>query len=49
MTVAQNPAGTKSHYSRVEKFTENKEFSHSSTIFTCRVSVATVDKKKFFP
>ena len=45
MTVTQNPAGTKSHYFRVEKFTENKEVSHSSTIFTCRVSVATVDKK----
>ena len=44
MPVAQKPAG-KSHTSPGKKFAEKKEVSHSSTTFTCRVSVATIDKK----
>ena len=37
----------KGHTSPGETFAEKKEVSHSSTTFTCRVSVATIDKKKF--
>ena len=38
------PAGN-GHTSPGNKFAERKEVSHSSTNFTCRVSVATIDKK----
>ena len=38
----------KGHTSPGETFAEKKEVSHSSTTFTCRVSVATIDKKSSF-
>ena len=49
MLVAQKPA-VKSHTSPDKTFAEKNEAWHSSTTFTYRVSVTTIDKKKsFFP
>ena len=48
MAVAQKHAG-KGHTSPGKKFAENKEVSYTSTTFTCRVSVATIDKKVILP
>ena len=48
MSVAQKSAG-KSHTSPSKKLAEKKEISDSSTTFTCRVSVATVDKNVILP
>ena len=47
MSVAQKPA-SKSHTSPGKKFAEKKGVSHSSITFTCRVSMATADKKSHF-
>ena len=44
MSVAQKPA-VKSHTSPDKTFAEKNEAWHSSTTFTYRVSVATIDKK----
>ena len=48
MSVAQKPAG-KSCTFPGKKFVEKKEVWYSSTTFTCRVCVATVDKKVILP
>ena len=42
------PAG-KSNTSPGKKFAEKREVLYSSTTFTCRVCVATVDKKVILP
>ena len=46
--MSQKPTG-KSHTFPGKTFAEKKEVSHSSTNFTYRVNVATVDKKVILP
>ena len=48
MSVAQESA-RKSHTSPGKKFAEQKYVPDSSTTFTCRVSVVTVDKRIILP